>query len=70
MADITLTQNIEYNLGYNTNKLNINSSFGYNKIKEVFTTIRTLVATGRTQTTYQNISDQEEYHFNFWSGIN
>ncbi len=65
----TLTRNIEYNLGYNTNKLNINSSFGYNKVKEVFTTIRSLVATGRTQTTYQNISDQEEYHLNFWSGI-
>jgi hypothetical protein len=65
----TLTQNFEYNLGYNTNKLNINSSFGYNKIKEVFTTVRTLVANGRTQTTYQNISDQEEYHINFWSGI-
>jgi len=65
----TLTRNIEYNLGYNSNKLNINSSFGYNKVKDVFTTIRTLVATGRTQTTYQNISDQEEYHVNFWSGI-
>lgn len=65
----TLTQNFEYNLGYNTNKLNINCSFGYNKIKEVFTTVRTLVATGKTQTTYQNISDQEEYHVNFWSGI-
>jgi hypothetical protein len=65
----TLTQNFEYNLGYNTNKLNINSSFGYNKVKEVFTTVRTLVANGKTQTTYQNISDQEEYHVNFWSGI-
>jgi ferric enterobactin receptor len=65
----TLTQNFEYNLGYNTNNLNINSSFGYNKVKEVFTTVRTLVATGKTQTTYQNISDQEEYHINLWSGI-
>jgi len=65
----TLTQNFEYNLGYNSNKLNINGSVGYNKVKEVFTTVRTLVATGKTQTTYQNISDQEEYHVNLWSGI-
>jgi outer membrane receptor protein involved in Fe transport len=31
----TLTQNFEYNLGYNSNKLNINGSVGYNKVKEV-----------------------------------
>lgn len=65
----TLTQNFEYNINYNTNHLNINGSLGYNKIKEVFTTVRTLVATGKTQTTYQNIADQDEFHANFWTGI-
>ena len=65
----TLTQNFEYNLGYNSNNINFNGSLGYNIVKDVFTTLRTLVATGKTQTTYQNISDQEEYHVNLWSGI-
>lgn len=65
----TLTQNFEYNLNYNSNNININGSLGYNKINEVFTTVRTLVATGKTQTTYQNISDQDEFHANFWTGI-
>lgn len=65
----TLTQNFEYNLNYNTNNLNMNGSLGYNKINEVFTTVRTLLATGKTQTTYQNIADQEEFHANFWTGI-
>jgi len=64
-----LTQNIEFNLSYSENQFNINSSFGYNKIKDVFSSVRTLITTGKTQTTYQNISDQDEYHANLWSGI-
>ena len=65
----SLTQNIEFNLSYAENKFNLNSSFGYNKIKDVFSSVRTLITTGKTQTTYQNISDQDEYHASLWSSI-
>ncbi|MDE3236031.1 MAG: outer membrane beta-barrel protein [Bacteroidota bacterium] len=64
----SLTDNYDVNISYNTLKLNINSAFGYNKVKDVFNSIRTLISTGKTQTTWQNISDQNEYHFSFWSG--
>ena len=65
----SLTQNIDLNLSYNAPKFNINSSIGFNKVKEVFSSVRTLISTGRTQTTFQNISDQSEYTANFWSGV-
>ena len=42
---------------------------GYNRVKNVFNSIRTLVDSGKTQITYQNISDQEEYQASVWTGI-
>lgn len=66
----TLTQNFEWNLSYSQPKFNVNTTYGYNKINDVFSSVRTLISTGKTQTTYQNISDQDEYHANIWSGIN
>jgi ferric enterobactin receptor len=41
---------------------------GYNKIKNVYNTIRTLVENGKTQITYQNISDRQEYEGSIWGG--
>jgi ferric enterobactin receptor len=64
-----LTQNFDFNLSYSEAKFNINTGFGYNKIKDVFSSVRTLITAGKTQTTYQNISDQDEYHASLWSGI-
>lgn len=64
-----LTNNWDFTFGYSGKKLSMNASVGYNKIKDVFSAIRTLVATGKTQTTFKNISDQDEYQASFWSGI-
>jgi ferric enterobactin receptor len=64
-----LTDNYDGSFSYNENKFNLGVSVGYGKIKEVFSSIRTLIDSGKTQTTYQNISDQEEYHANTWMGV-
>ncbi|MES2005299.1 MAG: TonB-dependent receptor [Bacteroidota bacterium] len=65
----SLTDNFDLNLSYAEKKFNLNANLGYNRVKNVFNSIRTLVDSGKTQTTYQNISDQEEYQASVWSGI-
>ncbi len=65
----SLTDNFDLNISYAVKKFNINVNVGYNRIKNVFNSIRTLVDSGKTQTTYQNISDQQEYQASVWSGI-
>lgn len=65
----SLTDNFDLNLSYVKKNFNINGSLGYNRVKNVFNSIRTLVDSGKTQITYQNISDQEEYQASVWAGI-
>ena len=65
-----LINNLDFNLSYVKNKFSINGSMGYNRISNVFNSIRTLVDSGKTQITFQNISDQEEYLVSFWTGCN
>ena len=65
----SLTDNFDFNVGYGDKNFNINASLGYNKVKNVFNSIRTLVDSGKTQITWQNISDQEELQASVWSGI-
>lgn len=65
----TLTDNYDINFGYIQNKFNLNASVGYNKVKNVFNSIRTLIDSSKTQITYKNISDQNEFQASFWSGI-
>ena len=65
----SLVDNYDFSINYVTKDFNINGSFGYNKMKNVFNIIRTLLDSGKTQTTYENISDQNEYQASFASGI-
>ncbi len=65
----SLTDNYDLNFSYAERNFNINANLGYNRVKNVFNSIRTLADSGKTQTTYQNISDQEEYQASIWSGI-
>lgn len=64
-----ITNNYDGNLSFSQSKFNIGVSAGYGHIKDVFNSIRMLGDSGKTVTTYQNISDQEEFHANFWSGL-
>ena len=65
----SLTDNYDFNISYIEKKININANLGYNRIKNVFNSIRTLIDSGKTQITYQNISDQEEFQSSLWTGI-
>ncbi|MDE3254300.1 MAG: TonB-dependent receptor family protein, partial [Bacteroidota bacterium] len=65
----SLTDNFDLDFGYVNNDFSLNGSVGYNRVKNVFNSIRTLIDSGRTQTTYQNISDQEEYQASLWTGF-
>lgn len=65
----SLTDNYDFNLSYVDRDFSINGSLGYNRVKNVFNSIRVLIDSGKTQTTYQNISNQEEYEASMWTGF-
>lgn len=46
----------------------LNISFGYDVIKDIYSSIRTLQPDGKTDITWQNISGRKEYHINSWDG--
>ena len=64
-----LTDNYDFNVSYVKSKFNLNANLGYNHIKNVFSSIRTLIDSGKTQTTYQNVSNQDEFSGSLWAGI-
>jgi outer membrane receptor for ferrienterochelin and colicin len=66
--DASLADNFDWNISYIKGKYYINGSAGYNNIKDVFNSIRTLVSDGKTQTTYKNISNRKEYEASVWGG--
>jgi hypothetical protein len=49
-------------------KYYINTSLGYNNVKDVFYQIRTLLDAGKTQATWQNIANRKEYEASAWGG--
>ncbi len=66
----SLTDNYDMHFGYVQSKFNLSASLGFNKVKNVFNLISTLIdSSGKTQTTYKNISNQNGYQASFWSGI-
>lgn len=64
----TLADNYDWNVSWIKGKYYINTSLGYNKIKNIFNTIRTLTTNGKTQITWLNISDRNEYEASIWGG--
>jgi len=63
----SIADNFDINYSYNKGKYYINTSLGYNIVKDVFNTIKTL--TGNvTEITWQNISNRNEYEMSAWGG--
>ena len=56
--------------GYWNKKYNVNLSIGYNALQQIFSSIRTLQADGKTFTTWQNLSGRKEYESSAWGGFN
>ncbi len=64
----TLSHNVDWNFSWMKGKYYINTSIGYNKVQQVFNTIRTLVDGGKTNITWLNIADRNEYEANAFGG--
>jgi hypothetical protein len=64
----SLADNFDLNVGLSKGKYYFNGSAGFNKVKNIFNTIRTLVENGKTQVTYLNIADRNEYEASIWGG--
>lgn len=64
----SLADNFDWNVGLSQGKYYMNASIGYNKVKDVYNTIRSLVDNGITEVTYKNISDRQEYETSIWGG--
>ncbi|BAV07590.1 TonB-dependent receptor [Filimonas lacunae] len=67
--DASLADNFDWNVSWIKGKYYINGSLGYNNVKDVFNSIRTLVEDGKTETTYKNISSRKEYESGIWGGL-
>jgi len=64
-----LADNFDWNVTFNKGKYYFNTSVGYNRVRDVFNTIRSLdAATGKTQVTWQNIANRNEYDASIWGG--
>jgi hypothetical protein len=64
----SMSHNFDFYLGKNSNKYYLNYGIGFNRVQDIFSSIQTLLPSGATQTTYQNISDRSEYSTSTWTG--
>lgn len=64
----TVADNYDWNVSLVKGKYYFNTSVGFNKIKNIFNTIRTLIGNGKTQITWLNISNRNEYEASVWGG--
>lgn len=47
----------------------INLGLGYNRVRDIFSRVRTLLNDGKTQVTWENISGRKEYELSTWGGL-
>jgi len=60
--------NFDFIVGKWNKKFYANVSVGYNVLKDIYSSIRTLQPDGKTTTTWQNLSGRKEYDANTWGG--
>jgi len=65
----SLAHNFDFVIGRTKPKHFINLGFGYNKVEDIFSQIRTLLSDGKTQITWENISHRKEYEISSWNGF-
>ena len=65
----SLAHNFDLVVGRTKQKYFINLGFGYNKVEDIFSQIRTLLSDGKTQVTWENISHRKEYEVSTWNGF-
>jgi hypothetical protein len=64
----TLSHNFDWNISWVKGRYYVNTSIGFNKVENVFNTIRNLIDGGKTVVTYLNIADRKEYEASIFGG--
>jgi hypothetical protein len=64
----SLSHNFDFVAGRTNALYYINIGTGYNIVTAIFQQVRTLLPDGRTQVTWDNISNRKEYEVSTWSG--
>jgi outer membrane receptor for ferrienterochelin and colicin len=64
----SLAHNFDIVVGRTKSKYFVNLGFGYNKVEDIFSQIRTLLGDGKTQVTWENISHRREFEVSSWNG--
>ena len=64
----SLSHNFDWIVNWIKGKYYINTSIGYNKVENVFNSIRTLIEGGKTEITWLNIADRQEYELSAFGG--
>ncbi len=67
--EASTAHNFDLILGRTKPKYFINLGFGYNKVEDVFSQVRTLLEEGKTQVTWENISGRDEFEISTWNGV-
>jgi outer membrane receptor protein involved in Fe transport len=62
--------NIDLGAGYWKKKYNFNIGVGYNALQNIFSSLRTLDTSGKTFTSWYNLSGRKEYEANAFGGVN
>lgn len=61
--------NIDLTAGYWHKKYNYSLSLGFNTLQNIYSSIRTLQADGKTNTTWKNLGGRKEYEIAGWGGL-
>lgn len=64
----SLAHNFDLVVGKTRNSFYANIGIGYNMVEDIFTLVRTLKPDGKTEISYQNISNRKEVEFSTWNG--
>lgn len=64
----SLAHNFDFLAGRTRPKYFINLGVGYNIVEDIFSQLRTLLPEGKTQVTWENISNRKEYEVSTWNG--
>jgi len=67
--EASTAHNFDFVVGRTKPKYYVNLGIGYNVVEDVFSQVRTLLANGVTQVTWENISNRKEYELSTWNGV-
>ncbi|MBC7947975.1 MAG: TonB-dependent receptor [Chitinophagaceae bacterium] len=67
--EASTADNFDFVAGRTKPKYFFNVGVGFNKVKDIFSRVRTLLPDGKTQITWENISGRKEYEVSSWGGL-